>query len=164
SWSQVGVTPMIGVNDVLTEVFTVADAQALENFARAKGMGMLSMWSLTRDNPGTLGQATNYASGTTAPAGSFSATWNDYGTVNPIAGPPPSISIADLAVAEGNGEHAHFMFVVTLSKPSSQPVTVSYTTSNGTAVAGTDYTASTGVIEFAAGVTSRTVHVDILGD
>ncbi|PRC52785.1 hypothetical protein C6A85_57145, partial [Mycobacterium sp. ITM-2017-0098] len=42
SWSQVGVTPMIGVNDVLTEVFTVADAQALENFARAKGMGMLS--------------------------------------------------------------------------------------------------------------------------
>ncbi|PRC51946.1 sodium:calcium exchanger, partial [Mycobacterium sp. ITM-2017-0098] len=42
--------------------------------------------------------------------------------------------------------------------------TVSYTTSNGTAVAGTDYTASTGVIEFAAGVTSRTVHVDILGD
>nr|WP_232786762.1 Calx-beta domain-containing protein [Mycolicibacterium aurum] len=164
SWGQVGVTPMIGVNDVLTEVFTVADAQALENFARAKGLGMLSMWSLTRDNPGTIGQATNYASGTNAAAGSFSATWNDYGTVNPIAGLPPSISIADLAVAEGNGDHAHFMFVVTLSKPSTQPVTVRYTTSNGTAIAGTDYTASSGVIEFAAGVTSRTVHVDIIGD
>src|SRR5829696_6521534 len=56
------------------------------------------------------------------------------------------------------------MFTVTLSKPSTQTVTVRYATSNGTAIAGTDYTASTGVIEFAAGVTSRTVHVDIIGD
>ncbi len=163
-WNQLGVTPMIGVNDVLTEVFTVADAQALENFARAKSLGMLSMWSMNRDFPGNVGQATTTTSGTTTPAGGFSAVLNDYGTVNPISGPPPAISIADLAVAEGNGEHAHFMFTVTLDKPSTQPVTVRYATSNGTAIAGTDYTGTTGVIEFAPGVTSRTVHVDIIGD
>ena len=30
-------------------MFTVADAKALEDFARSKGMGMLSMWSIQRD-------------------------------------------------------------------------------------------------------------------
>ncbi|MDG4666483.1 Calx-beta domain-containing protein [Mycobacterium sp. 236(2023)] len=163
-YSQLGVTPMLGVNDVLTEVFTVSDAQALENFARAKGLGMLSMWSINRDYPGNVGQATTNTSGTTTPAGGYSSVFNDYGTVNPISGPPPAISIADLAVAEGNGGHAHFMFTVTLDKPSTQAVTVRYATSNGTAIAGVDYTASSGVIEFAPGVTSRTVHVDIIGD
>ena len=81
-WNQLGVTPMIGVNDVITEVFTVADAQALEDFARSVGLGMLSMWSVARDNPGSLGQASPTASGLDIPAGSFSSIWNDYGTIN----------------------------------------------------------------------------------
>ena len=81
-WNQLGVTPMIGVNDMVTEVFTVADAQEFEDFARTVGLGMLSMWSVTRDNPGSLGQASATASGTNTPAGSFSNIWNDYGTVN----------------------------------------------------------------------------------
>ena len=51
-WNQLGVTPMLGVNDVRSEVFTLADADRLETFARAKGLGMLSMWSINRDNPG----------------------------------------------------------------------------------------------------------------
>jgi GH18 family chitinase len=88
-WNQLGVTPMIGVNDVLTEVFTVADAQALEDFAREKGLGMLSMWSVARDNPGTLGQATATASGLDVPAGSFSGVFSDYGTQNVVAAPTP---------------------------------------------------------------------------
>ncbi|MHA0287848.1 Calx-beta domain-containing protein [Mycobacterium sp. C3-094] len=163
-WNQLGVTPMIGVNDVLTEVFTVADAQTLENFARVNGLGMLSMWSLNRDYPGSLGQATTNASGTNTPAGGFSAVFDDFGTVNPISGPPPAISIADMTLTEGNGDHSHFLFVVTLDKPSTQTVTVRYATSNGTAVAGADYTGTTGIIEFAPGVTSQTVHVDVVGD
>ena len=39
--------------------------------------------------------------------------------------------------------------VVTLSAASTGPVTVQYTTSDGTAVAGTDYTAQTGTVTFA---------------
>ncbi|ORB29191.1 chitinase [Mycolicibacterium parafortuitum] len=163
-WNQLGVTPMIGVNDVLTEVFTVADSQALEDFARARGLGMLSMWSLNRDYPGSLGQATTNTSGTNTPAGGFSSVFNDYGTVNPISGPPPAISIADQSVAEGNGTGSHFMFVVTLDKPSTQTVTVRYATSNGTATAGTDYVATSGTVTFAPGVTSQTVHVNVIGD
>lgn len=76
----------------------------------------------------------------------------------------PKVSIADLSVTEGNGEHSHFMFNVTLDKASTTPVTVNYSTSNGTALAGADYGAASGVITFAPGVTTQMVHVDIMGD
>lgn len=84
AWSMVGITPMIGVNDITSEVFTLADAQLLEGFARSKGLGMLSMWSIARDTPGSLGQASPTASGLDASAGSFSAIFNDYGTRNSL--------------------------------------------------------------------------------
>ena len=82
--------------------------------------------------------------------------------VTPVA--PPRVSIADLAVTEANGEHAHFMFVATLDKASATAVGVGYATANGTATAGVDYTADAGTITFAPGVTTQTVHIGILGD
>ncbi len=60
AWKTVAVTPMIGVNDVVTEIFTVEDATQLVAFAKAKGLGWLSMWSVTRDKQcpgGTKNQA-----------------------------------------------------------------------------------------------------------
>ncbi|MGP3769223.1 glycoside hydrolase family 18 protein [Streptomyces sp. SDT5-1] len=48
-WKRVAVTPMIGVNDVDGEVFTLADAAELGRFARSKGLAWLSLWSATRD-------------------------------------------------------------------------------------------------------------------
>ena len=50
AWKHVAVTPMIGVNDTNTEVFTVADAQQLATFASTKHLAWLSMWSAGRDN------------------------------------------------------------------------------------------------------------------
>ncbi|OZA85354.1 MAG: hypothetical protein B7X76_05605, partial [Azorhizobium sp. 39-67-5] len=79
-------------------------------------------------------------------------------------GTPPALSIADLAVGEGDGEHSHFVFTVTLDKPATGPVSVQYATANGTAVGGQDYVAGAGTLTFAAGETSKTVHVDIAGD
>ncbi|MCY0957411.1 cellulose binding domain-containing protein [Streptomyces sp. H27-H5] len=49
AWKAVAVTPMIGVNDVAGEVFTVSDATQLVDFAKSKGIGRLAMWSATRD-------------------------------------------------------------------------------------------------------------------
>ncbi|MFI1221595.1 MULTISPECIES: cellulose binding domain-containing protein [unclassified Streptomyces] len=49
AWGAVAVTPMIGVNDVVTEIFTVEDAGQLVKFAQEKGIGRLAMWSGTRD-------------------------------------------------------------------------------------------------------------------
>ncbi|MGC5361764.1 cellulose binding domain-containing protein [Streptomyces sp. DT24] len=51
AWKTVAVTPMIGVNDVSTEIFTVEDATQLVKFAQEKRLGWLAMWSGTRDKP-----------------------------------------------------------------------------------------------------------------
>ncbi|HWM73358.1 MAG TPA: carbohydrate-binding protein [Nocardioides sp.] len=48
-WRRMGATPMIGQNDVAAEIFTLGDAERLNAFARDKGLGRLSMWSLNRD-------------------------------------------------------------------------------------------------------------------
>ena len=70
---------------------------------------------------------------------------------------------ADATVAEGPGKKA--VFEVTLKYPESHfPVTVDYTTRNGTARAGSDYTAKSGTIRFSPGTTSRNITVDILDD
>lgn len=54
--AKVGITPMIGVNDVATERFTLADAQSLLSFAQSNpDVERLSMWSLSRDNGSTAG-------------------------------------------------------------------------------------------------------------
>ena len=48
-WRMEGNTPMIGLNDVTSEVFSLQDAQELAAFAEQVGMGRISMWSLSRD-------------------------------------------------------------------------------------------------------------------
>ncbi len=54
--ATVGVTPMIGVNDTAGEVFQLADAQTLLNFAQANSyITRLAMWSVGRDNGSCAG-------------------------------------------------------------------------------------------------------------
>lgn len=50
-WGLVGSTPMIGMNDVTTEIFHLADAAQTVAFAEQKGMAWLGMWSINRDHP-----------------------------------------------------------------------------------------------------------------
>ena len=50
-WSMVGLTPMIGLNDILTERFTLANAREVAAFALEKRIGMLGFWSANRDAP-----------------------------------------------------------------------------------------------------------------
>ncbi len=65
--AQIGITPMIGQNDVNSERFYVSDAQILYDWATAQEqvawMGMLSMWSGPRDNGGCPGQLSPKCSG-----------------------------------------------------------------------------------------------------
>ncbi len=59
--AKLGVTPMVGVNDISSEVFTLADAQALVNYAQTdSNIVRLSMWSVARDNGHSAGA--HYAS------------------------------------------------------------------------------------------------------
>ena len=78
--------------------------------------------------------------------------------------PLPTLSIADAAVAEGNSGSRDLAFTITLSAAQAVPVSVSWSTANGTATAGSDYTARSGQVVFAAGQTSRTVTVPVTGD
>jgi len=48
-WSKLGVTPMIGQNDVAGEVFSLNSAKGLNEFVLSHSLGRVSMWSLNRD-------------------------------------------------------------------------------------------------------------------
>lgn len=50
-WHMIEITPMIGVNDINSEKFTLDDATALSQFANNHQLGGFSMWSLSRDYP-----------------------------------------------------------------------------------------------------------------
>ncbi|WP_138988532.1 Calx-beta domain-containing protein, partial [Neptunomonas concharum] len=71
------------------------------------------------------------------------------------------ISVNDVTVNEDDGS---MTFTVTLSNPSTSPVTVDYATQDGTATAGLDYTAVSDTLTFAPGVTSLTVTVPVTDD
>ena len=47
--SQIEVTPMIGVNDMKQNVFTLSDAQQLTRYVHDNQLGGLHFWSLNRD-------------------------------------------------------------------------------------------------------------------
>jgi len=73
-WSRIAVTPMVGVNDVQEEVFTVADAAKVGAFAKSRGMAWVSMWSAARDkacSDGPGGPASATCSGVGQSANAF---------------------------------------------------------------------------------------------
>ena len=75
------------------------------------------------------------------------------------------LRINNVSKAEGNRGSSAFSFTVTLSNPSASTVTVSYATANGSAVAGSDYTALPVTrLTFSPGQTSKTVVVNVTGD
>ena len=78
-----------------------------------------------------------------------------------IAG-PPQLSIADATVEEA--ANATVDFEVAVSKAASSTVTVSYATSDGSALAGSDYIAASGTLTFAPGALTQTIAVTVLAD
>ncbi|MFO0809261.1 MAG: Calx-beta domain-containing protein [Gemmataceae bacterium] len=62
------------------------------------------------------------------------------------------------------GTESEAVFTVTNTTPSTLPVTVNYATADGTAVAGSDYAATTGTVTFAPGYTAAMIRVPLLND
>jgi hypothetical protein len=60
------------------------------------------------------------------------------------------------------GTENEAIFTVTNTTPSTLPLTVNYATANGTAIAGTNYTATSGTLTFSPGITAPTIDVPIL--
>ena len=77
----------------------------------------------------------------------------------------PSVSIADVAVTEGNAGTTNLVFTLTLSAASPTTVTVSAGTSGtATATVSVDYVPTSGTVTFLPGQTSATFTVPVLGD
>jgi hypothetical protein len=62
------------------------------------------------------------------------------------------------------GQNEPMYFTVTLGAPLTSSVSFNYATSNGSAIAGTDYTATSGSASIAAGKTSVVIPVTLLGN
>ena len=94
-----------------------------------------------------------------APSGATVADGTGTGTItdNDEA---PTITIGDARVTEGGTAE----FTVTLSSAATGAVTVSYATVDGTATAGADYTATSGMLSFTPGQTTKRVEVQTLED
>ena len=83
-------------------------------------------------------------------------------TIPGPGGGSSSLSVADAeATEEGDGAMA---FVVTLDPAARGTVTVDYATSDGSARAGDDYTATSGTLTFLAGETEKTISVPVADD
>jgi hypothetical protein len=113
--------------------------------------------------------------GLSCPSGKFLVGFEDV-TGNPICktlaeatgggggGEGLLLGIDTVELTEGNSGNKPFVFTVLLSEPSAGPVTVSYSTRNGTAQAGTDYVATSGTLTFAPGEVTKQITVEVIGD
>ncbi len=99
----------------------------------------------------------------TAPANATIATATGTGTITDDD-PPPTVSINGVTATEGNSGSSAVTFTATLSAPSALAISVGYATAPGTALAASDYVATSGTLTFPAGTTTRTFTVAIVGD
>ena len=102
-------------------------------------------------------------------AGGITNGWRLEVSMQPVLecctnGLPPSLSIFDATVIEGNVGATNAEFALSLSRPIAQTVSVNYATANGTAIAGLDLVATSGLLHFAPGQTNATIVVPVLGD
>jgi hypothetical protein len=74
------------------------------------------------------------------------------------------LGIDNVELPEGNTGTTPFVFAVALSEPSATPITVDFTTRNGTALAGSDYVATSGTLTFAPGEVTQPITVLVIGD
>ena len=88
-----------------------------------------------------------------------------WGTWWGMLDPTPAITITDGFVVEGDSGTTPATFDLTLSVPTSQAVTVTWATADGSATTGdNDYVGASGTVVFAPGETAKTVTVAVKGD
>ena len=96
-WNMVGVIEMNGEDDyandsgnLSAEVFTLANATTVTNWAKTQGLGALSFWALQRDNGGCPNQAPgdNNCSGVSQSTWQFSKLMQGFTSGGTVTTPP----------------------------------------------------------------------------
>ena len=126
------------------------------------------VWSQSIGDPSTdfINSITSDGADNIIAAGrSNSVSGKSYGLVAKLSAlTSPIASINSVTVVEGSAASTVANLTVTLSAASTQNVTVQYATTDGTAKAGTDYTATTGTLTIAAGQTTGTISIPIVNN
>lgn len=78
--------------------------------------------------------------------------------------PEPAASIDDVTAASGLIGTSFFTFTVSLSNPSASPISIDWTTMDGSATSPEDYLSAFGTLSFAAGEQVATIDVEVVGD
>ena len=171
-------------NSFLTGV-VITDAINANNFYNV-GEGLSGVSIVVKNGATTVVSTTSNAAGgyqVQVPAGTYQVTFSGPGINAPVsksftiaalnvkvdantrtdvpAPPTVSFSASNVTVNEADGTKS---ITVTLSRVATVPVSVRYATSNGTAISGSDYTASSGTLNFAIGETSKTFSIPIAND
>lgn len=127
----------------------------------APGQTVQTVTVLVAGDARTEGNET-FAVRLSAPAGATLGDADGRGTIrNDDA---PAVRVANIRRTEGNAGTSTATFTLTLSAPTTKTVTVAFGTADGTARAGSDYTARAGTVTFAPGETAKAVYVAVLGD
>ena len=152
-----------GYARIRDHAFTVSGATIRK--AQRKTQGSNQNWTVTVDPTGnggvsiTLPETTNCSN-----AGAICTDDGrklNHSTSDSVQG-PVGISVSDARVEEAAG--AVLAFAVTLSRSASSPITINYATSDGSATAGADYTAASGILTIESGSSSGSIEVTVLDD
>ncbi len=100
---------------------------------------------------------------TTTVAGGASGTNAAAPVAKTVTSGVPMLSIGSVKQVDATKGTTNFVFTVTRDGNLTSPSTVSYSTSNGTAKAGTDFKSAKGQVTFAAGASTATVSVPVIG-
>jgi uncharacterized protein len=118
---------------------------------------------------GSNGTASFTTSSLTGGAHTIIATYSGAGVLQSSAATVgvtvlPSMSIDDVRVREGHNSIVTAIFTVSLSTTSTDPITVDFSTNDGTAKSGADYVSTAGTMTLPAGALMQTIAVDVLAD
>jgi hypothetical protein len=78
--------------------------------------------------------------------------------------PVPQVGVANTGLPEGNSGISYASFAITLTNPEYQPVTIHYTTVDGTALANRDYVPASGTVTIYPGQTAAYLNVGVIGN
>jgi VCBS repeat-containing protein len=74
----------------------------------------------------------------------------------------PNLTVSPVSIVQSSSSQ-NMTFTVQLASATSSPLSLSYTTTNGSAIAGTDYSSASGVLNLAAGATTGLINVTVNG-
>lgn len=74
------------------------------------------------------------------------------------------VLVKSASIGEGNSGVSKVTMTLEMVEPALNAITLDYSTENGTATAGEDYTPASGTVTIQTGESSQTVEIDILGD